>query len=275
MTILDGKKISEAILADLKKEIGEKKLSPGLGVVLVGEDEPSKIYVGLKEKKAQEAGINFKLVKLGKKASVEEVIGAIKKLNEDGTVNGIIIQLPLPYHLKTGEIVNRIDPQKDADGFHPENLKMLFSGRGNIQPVFPTAIFELILAADQNLNGKQAVIVANSKEFGEVMQEIFRQHSISSEYVMYEDFRNSLDKIKKADIVISACGKPGTIKADSIKDGAIVIDGGITKVGKKVLGDVAREGLENKNIFLSPVPGGVGPVTVACLLRNVVKAAKL
>jgi len=274
MKILDGKKIAEVILDDLKTKIVQENLHPGLGVVLVGSDEASQIYVNLKGRAAERVGINFRKIEMGEEASEEDVLDAIYKLNNDPEINGIIVQLPLPEHLDKLKIIQAIDPEKDVDGFHPENIKLFFEETPRFLPVFPEAILELIKSSGEILENKNAVIACNSQEFGRTMQVALSKENIFSEYLFREDIQDNLDKIKNADIIITACGEPDLIQGGMLKDGVIVIDGGITRVGDKVVGDVNPESVEYLDGYLSPVPSGVGPVTIACLLNNVYLASK-
>ncbi len=279
MEILDGNKIGRAILQNLKEKIAKEETKPGLGVVLIGDDKASKIYVGLKEKTAKEIGMEFRKIELPEKSEEDKILEKIKELNEDENIHGIIVQLPLPEHLDANKIIGAIDPQKDVDGFHKENVKLFLEGQERVVPVFPGAIMKLIESAQggqgkNSLNGLYSVVVANSKEFGEMMKIFLERNGAEAEYVLQKDLKNNLEKIKKADIVVSACGVPGLITGEMLKNGAVVIDGGISKVGQKTLGDVDFESVKNLSGFLSPVPGGVGPVTVACLLKNTYEAMK-
>jgi len=213
----------------------------------------------------------YKFLPLEKEAAI---LSAIELLNQDEEINGIIVQLPLPDGFDTQKIISAIDPQKDVDGFHPSNVKEFISGDGKIIPVFPQAISLLIKSSGEKLDGKKAAIVANSDEFGRIMQAMLGRENIASQYILAKNISSNLGNIKAADIVVSAVGSPGLLKGEMFKDGAIVIDGGIEKIGKKVVGDVDFASLEDKNGFLTPVPGGVGPVTIACLLENVYLAFK-
>lgn len=269
MKILEGKKIAEKMIKNLGKKIQAEKLRPGLAVMMAGENEASEIYVRNKKVAAQKAGIAFFDFRFPAAVSEGGIIKKIEYLNEDRKISGIIVQLPLPKGLATPKIISAIDPEKDADGFHPENIKLVHLGKNKIQPAFPGAILRLIKSTKIPLSGKRAVIIANSKEFGEMMAAVLKNQKIGAAYVLRKEIENNLGKIKKADIVISACGRPGLIDETMIKKGAIVIDGGVAKKGKKVLGDVDFESVAKKAGFISPVPGGVGPVTIACLLENV------
>jgi len=274
MKILNGNKIGQAILRDLKRKIAQEKTKPGLGVVLIGNDKASQIYVSLKEKACLEIGIVFRMIKLNAKVKEKEILGEIRKLNNDKDIHGIIVQLPLPDRLNTNKIISIIDPKKDVDGFHKENVKLFLEGEERFVPVFPGAIMKLIEESGRNLRNARTLVAANSKEFGEMMKMFLERKGADAEYVLQKDFKKNLEKIKNADIVVSACGVPEMITGEMLKNGAVMIDGGISKKGKKTLGDVDFNSTKKLSGFLSPVPGGVGPVTVACLLKNTYEAMK-
>ncbi len=274
MNILQGKQVSELILERLKKAISKEKLSPAIAVILVGEDSASEIYVNLKEKEAKRIGIKFHLFKFSSEVSESKVIEKIKILNADNEINGIIVQVPLPKKFNTQKIINEIDVKKDVDGFHPKSIKKFQDGTHLFWPVFPKAIFELIESSNSNLFGKNAVVIVNSEKFGEVMVTALKKKSIKSEYILSNTVNDNIEKIRNSDIIITAIGRPMTISEDMIKEGVIIIDGGITKVQNKVLGDVNFKSMRFKKGFISPVPGGVGPVTIACLLENVYIACR-
>jgi methylenetetrahydrofolate dehydrogenase (NADP+)/methenyltetrahydrofolate cyclohydrolase len=265
MQLLEGKKIADEILRDIKEKIKLQRLKPGLAVVLIGQNEASEIYVALKQKAAEAIGINFFLYRFSEEAEGNKIIEKIQELNRDKNISGIIVQLPLPKKLSTQKIMDAIAPEKDADGF---------SEQSKVSPVFPNAILQLIKSSGQDLLGKNAVVIANSKEFGETMNKVLENEKIKSRYILAKNIKNSLALIKNADIVITAVGKPKLISGNMIKEGAIIIDGGISKIGEKVMGDVDFESVKNIAGYLSPVPGGVGPMTIACLLENVYKLSK-
>ncbi len=268
MKLLEGKKISEKILANLKKKISIKKTKPELAVILVGEDRASETYVFLKEKAAKKIGMVFHKFKFKKDASEKEIIEKIKELNVDKKINGIIVQLPLPKKFHTQKIINLISLQKDVDGFSSQN------NFKSLQPVFPKAIIKTLESSKANLKNKKTVIIANSKIFGETMQEALKIKKIESGYILSKDLKQKINKIQKADIVISAVGKINFIKGNMVKEGVIIVDGGISKKKGKNFGDVDFNDVSQKASFISPVPGGVGPVTIACLLENVYLASQ-
>lgn len=263
MHLLYGKPVAEKILTHLKDEIFLQCEKPGLAVVLVGNNQASKIYVSLKEKTAKEVGINFFRFDLDEKTPEQEILTLIEKLNNDNKVNGIIVQLPLPAELDTQKIISSIDPKKDADGFS-----------GELIPVFPHAILRLMESSEQILDGKKAVVIANSELFGSAMVTMLCEKNILAEYLLAGDISSNLGKIKSADIVVSAVGSPGLLRPEMFADGAIIIDGGIEKVGERVVGDVLIASDKAFKGYIAPVPGGVGPVTIACLLENVYLAFK-
>jgi methylenetetrahydrofolate dehydrogenase (NADP+) / methenyltetrahydrofolate cyclohydrolase len=274
MKLLYGKPIADEILGRLKSDISKSAKKPGLAVILIGSNEASKIYVALKEKAASQIGINFFHYDLPENISENEVVNLIKKLNADEKIHGMIVQLPLPDGFNTEKIISAINPQKDVDGFHAQNIKAFVDGGGKIFPVFPRAILRLIESSREDLGNKKAVVIANSDEFGKVMMAALEQKNVSAEYFLAKDISLNLGKIREANIVVSAVGSPGLLNGQMLKEGAIVVDGGIEKVDGKVMGDVDFASIKEKNGFLSPVPGGVGPVTIACLLENTYLAFK-
>ena len=268
MKLIYGKPIADEILSRLQSDIFKSAKKPGLAVILAGNNEASKIYVALKEKAAAEIGMNFFLHRVAENVLEKEVTELIEKLNRDDSVHGIIVQLPLPAAFDTEKIISSIDPEKDADGFHMQNIADFMSGNGKIFPVFPQAILCLAESSGEELKNKKAIVIANSDEFGKVMVSALEQKSISAEYIISGEIQRNLGKIEAADIVVSAVGSPGLIKGEMLKEGAIIIDGGISKINSKVVGDVDFASTKEKNGYLSPVPGGVGPLTIACLLEN-------
>lgn len=264
MQKIDGKIVADKILAEIKGNISNSSPIPGLAVVLVGDDEASRIYVGLKEKAAKEVGINFEKFLFSEGDEEADIIGKIEELNKDTKVDGIIVQLPLPKKFDTDRIINTISPEKDADGFRENSL--------NENPVFPSAILKMIKSASGDLKNKKAVVVANSEKFGEMMSKILSRDGIESDYVFCSEI--GAQDISVYDIIITACGVPHLIKNNMVKNGAIIIDGGIKKEGKSVLGDVDMDSFIKTDCYVSPVPGGVGPVTVACLLESVYLLSK-
>jgi len=268
MKLLYGKLVAQILLSRLKNDILMLDKKPGLAVVLVGNDSASKLYVDLKEKKAEEIGINFSRYDFPENVSQDEILSQIEKLNADEKINGIIVQLPLPKNFDTQKIISSIDPKKDVDGFHPENTQLFLKGEAGMSPVFPRAIAQLIKSVGENLNGKTGIVIANSDEFGQIMSTMLSRENVIAQYVLTENIPSKLGEIKVSDIVVSAVGSPGLLGGQMFKDGSIIIDGGIEKVGDSVLGDVDFASTEALSGWITPVPGGVGPLTIACLLEN-------
>jgi methylenetetrahydrofolate dehydrogenase (NADP+)/methenyltetrahydrofolate cyclohydrolase len=278
MKIIDGKKIAAEKLLALKEEIADLDIEPALAVILVGDDPASHVYVKLKAKAAKEIGIELRTYYLDADASADIVMQSIDFLNYDTQTHGIIVQLPLPDHLDAHEIVSAIDPAKDVDGFHPVNQSIFLAEQEGIYPVFPGAIMTLIASCGEDLHDKNAVVLGKSDVFDRVMTHALLREGCVVDFICCtgkEKFSvKEKTMIGNADIVVTAIGRPESVSCDLIADGAIVIDGGINEVGKKIVGDVARSSCEYRDITLAPVPGGVGPVTIACLLENVTNMAK-
>lgn len=268
MKLLYGAPIAKKILTALKADILSEVEKPGLAVVLIGKNKASEIYVGLKEKKAKEIGMNFSLFNFTENATEAEILQCLESLNKDKKINGIIVQLPLPAGFDTEKIISALDPRKDVDGFHRENAEKFLQGESEIFPVFPHAIVKLLESAGENLEGKKAVVLGNSQEFGRLMQLALEQKGLLAEFVLASQLSSKLGKINEADVVVSAVGFPGLLSGQMLKDGTIIIDGGIEKVGDQVFGDVDFGSTKDLDGFITPVPGGVGPVTIACLLEN-------
>lgn len=274
MALLFGKPIADRILSQTRERIVQTGVVPGLAVVLVGDDMESQKYVGLKEARAQEIGIRFEKILFPKTVACDELFNAIYGLNKRKDVHGIIVQLPLPDGFPTDEIIARIDPKKDTDGFHGVTLERFLAGDATACPVFPRAIVEMIRETGEVFHGEQAVAVVNSDLMGTVMVHALSLENLESEYVLGTETHEVIaEKTKKARVVVTACGRPDLLSAAMLSPDAIVIDGGNVHVDGKVRGDVDREAVEHSVAFLSPVPGGVGPVTVATLLARVTDAA--
>lgn len=267
MKLLYGKPIADDILNRLKNDISLRDEKPGLAVILIGNDQASHLYVSLKEKTAREIGMNFFRFDLTENVSENEILDLIQKLNADEKVYGIIVQLPLPSGFDSGKIISKINPKKDVDGFFAKNEK-------DLQPVFSRAIMLLAESSGENSKGKKAIVIANSDDFGKIMTAALEQKNVLAAYFLAKDISENISKIREADIVVSAVGSHGLINGQMLKEGAIVIDGGIEKVDGKVMGDVDFVSTKDKKGFISPVPGGVGPLTIACLLENVYIAFK-
>ena len=240
---------------------------PGLGVVLVGDDPASRLYVGIKERRAEQLGFVFRKESMSSIATEDDIIAVIDNMNADPSIHGIIVQLPLPAGLDTDRIIAAIAPGKDADGFHPETVRTFLAGDRDAIPVFPSAIMELAKSAGVNLSGKKGVVVANSELFGNIMQKAFEHEGMVPTVIPASEADSRIDELSASDLVVTAVGRPELFSRSIFKPGAIIIDGGISESDGRVRGDVGSEG-DDAGIFLTPVPGGVGPVTVACLLRR-------
>lgn len=272
--MIDGKKLAENIQAEIHKEIFQKGIKPSLAVVLVGDDPASKIYVNLKKKACQKVGINFHEYLLDKNASEKEVLDVVDFLNKDEQVDAILIQLPLPKHLDTDKIIHAMDPRKDVDGFHPTSIKKFLEGQSGFVPGLALGIFKLIQSTGEELKNKKSTIVAKSNILYQPLAKLLNDQGVETSIVHPED-KNLKDKCLEADILIVACGKAFFIKQDMVKDDAIVIDVGTNKIDNEyVVGDVDYTPVFQKVKFITPVPGGVGPMTVAMLLYNTLQLAE-
>ena len=275
--IIDGKKEAEIIRNERKKEISSIKSkinkTPSLSVILIGEYAPSKIYVKNKEKSALEVGINSEIIKYPKSVSEKEILIKIDKLNKDKKISGILVQLPLPDHINKEKIINAINPSKDVDGFNPVNVGNLSSGYKSIVPCTPLGCLLLIKKVEKNLSGKHAVIIGRSNLNGKPMAQLLLKEDCTVTLV-HSKTKNLQNECIKADILVVAVGVPNLVKKNWVKDDAIVIDVGINKVGEKLVGDVKFDELKNKIKAITPVPGGVGPMTIACLLKNTLECFK-
>lgn len=262
--LLNGKKIAKENKERLKKKIKKLKNKPGLATILIGKNSSSLIYVRLKEKMAKEIGINFKKILLSGKTAQKEIINLIERLNKNKKINGIIVQLPLPKKFNTNKIIQKISPNKDVDGFHP---KTKF-----VSPAHQ-AILRLLKQTKISLRNKKAAIFVKNKAFAQPLKNLLEKRGIKTEIVYFKE-KNYIKKIKKADILIVALGKPKFVKPKMIKKNSIVIDVGYSRIKGKPIGDVDKK-CYKKAKFISPVPGGVGPLTVVYLMKNVIRASKL
>ena len=275
--IIDGKKEAAILRDKIKKEIESIKLKtnkvPGLTVILIGDFAPSQIYVRNKEKNSQEVGINSEVVKYPKDVTEQEVLKKIELLNNDQKVSGILVQLPLPTQICKEKIINAIDPKKDVDGFHPKNVGNLSSGYKAIVPCTPLGCLLLLKKIEPSLSGKHAVIIGRSNLNGKPMAQLLLKEDCTVT-IVHSKTKGLKKECLKADILIAAVGVANLIKGDWIKKDSIVIDVGINKVGDKIVGDVEFNTVKNKAKAITPVPGGVGPMTIACLLRNTLECFK-
>ena len=275
--IIDGKKIADTLRLKLKKEIMEIKSSfksvPGLTVILIGEDPASKIYVRNKEKFSKEIGINSEVIKYPENIEEKEVLSKIIELNKNRKVSGILVQLPLPKHINKQKVIETILPEKDVDGFHPINVGNLSSGYDSKIPCTPLGCLILLKEVEKNLSGKHAVVIGRSNLNGKPMAQLLLKENCTVT-ITHSKTKDLKSQCNKADIIIAAVGKPKFVKGDWVKKNAIVIDVGINKTSNGIVGDVDFNEVSKVARAITPVPGGVGPMTIACLLRNTVECFK-
>lgn len=275
MEIIDGKKLAKQIRENLKiecEELKEKGINPKLAVIMVGDDKASKIYVKNKSKACNEIGIQYEEYLLDKNINQNELIELIEKLNNDKTVHGILLQSPVPDGLDINEAFRKISPEKDVDGFNPTNVGKLALNQDTFVSCTPYGIMRMFEAYNIDLEGKKVVIIGRSNIVGKpLMQCCLNKNATVT--ICHSKTKNVKEHVKDADVVISAIGKPEYVTADMVKDGAIVIDVGINRTEDgKIVGDVDFENVSKKASYITPVPGGVGPMTIAMLMNNVIKA---
>jgi methylenetetrahydrofolate dehydrogenase (NADP+) / methenyltetrahydrofolate cyclohydrolase len=276
--ILDGKAVAQAVRDQLKGEVADltKRLGrpPGLAVLLVGDDPASAIYVRNKEKAAVEIGMSSEIVRLPKTATQAQVLAAVDGLNEDPLIDGFIVQMPLPKGIDDQTVLLRIEPAKDADGLHPTSLGKLASGIAGPRSCTPSGAMRLIDESGVDLNGARAVVIGRSEIVGKPMALMLLERN-ATVTICHSRTRDLAGEVRRANVVVAAVGKAGIVKGDWIGEGAVVIDVGINRVDTKVVGDVDFEGAKERAAFITPVPGGVGPMTVAMLLKNTCDLARL
>ena len=277
MILIDGKKAAAELRDELKKEVSSLKDKynkvPGLTVILIGDLTPSQIYVRNKEKSANEVGLKSEVIKYPDSVEEKTVLDKIQELNEDETVSGILVQLPLPKHIDKQKVIETIDPSKDVDGFHPMNVGNLSSGYESSVPCTPLGCYLLIKKIEPNLNGKKAVIVGRSNLNGKPMTQLLLKENCTVT-ITHSKTKNLKEECLEADIIVAAVGTPELIKGDWVREGTIVIDVGINKIEKGIVGDVNFDEVSKVAKALTPVPGGVGPMTIACLLKNTIDCFK-
>ena len=277
MTILDGKKLSQKIKSQVKKEVEELKkegIVPGLAVILVGNDPASRVYVRMKKEACQNVGIYSVVHEFPENISEKELLSTIDMINENPNIHGLLIQLPLPKHIDTTKILERVSPAKDVDGFHPYNMGRLVEGLDTFAPCTPLGVMELFKEYNIELYGKDVCIVGASNIVGKPMWALL-VNEMATVDICHIATRDLASHTKRADIVIVGVGKPNLITADMVKEGVIVVDIGINRLEDgRLVGDVDFENVSKKASYITPVPGGVGPMTIAMLLKNTLKAAK-
>ena len=275
--IIDGKAIAAKIRTEIAAAVRELKqtgVTPGLAVVLVGDDPSSRVYVNMKEKACHEAGIFSDEYKLPADTSEAELLALVNRLNNDPKIHGILVQLPLPPQIDTDTVLEAISPSKDADGFHPYNIGRLSIGKPLFQPCTPYGVMVMLKEEGVDLKGKEVVVIGRSNIVGKpVAMMCLAQHATVT--VCHSRTRDLPDVVRRADVVIAAVGRPEMVKGDWIKEGAVVIDVGVNRVGeKKLVGDVDFAAAGKRAAAITPVPGGVGPMTITMLLHNTLESAK-
>lgn len=278
MAIIDGKAVSLQVKQQVKQECDKLKtkgVTPGLAVIIVGDDPASQVYVRNKEKACEECGFYSVKYALDADTTQSELNSLIDKLNKDEKINGILCQLPLPKHLDDKEVINRIDPIKDVDAFHPVNVGAIMIGDYNFLPCTPAGVMELIHSTGVDVTGKKAVVIGRSNIVGKPMAMLLLHENATVE-ITHSKTLDLKSITKEADILVAAIGRAKFVTADMVKNGAIVIDVGMNRdENGKLCGDVDFENVKDKCSFITPVPGGVGPMTISMLMRNTLTAAKL
>lgn len=276
MELLDGKKLSAKIKESLKKEVAEfienGGPTPGLAVILVGNDPASHAYVSMKAKACKEVGIYSVTHEMPDTVSEADILSTIKMINENPKIHGLLVQLPLPKHVDSTKILETIAPSKDVDGFHPFNLGRLVAGLDGFVPCTPLGVMRLLEEYDIEVRGKDCVVVGASNIVGKPMASLLLNAGATVD-ICHIFTRDLAEHTRRADMIFVGVGKPNLITADMVKEGAVIVDIGINKVGDKLVGDVADD-VAAKCSYITPVPGGVGPMTIAMLLSNTLKAAK-
>ena len=274
--LIDGKVISAAVKERVKNEVSELKakgITVGLAVIIVGEDPASKVYVSNKKKACEALGIISREYALPETTTEEELLNLITELNSDPEINGILCQLPLPRHLDEKLIINSIDPEKDVDAFHPVNVGKIMIGDYYFLPCTPAGVMEMLKFEGIEVEGKNCVVIGRSNIVGKPMNMLLL-HKNGTVTICHSKTKNLAEICRNADILVAAVGRPNFVTADMVKDGAVVIDVGINRVDGKLCGDVDFENVKDKASAITPVPGGVGPMTIAMLMQNTLTAAK-
>ena len=277
MILIDGKKAAAELREELKQEVAELKTKynkvPGLTVILIGDMAPSQIYVRNKEKSANEVGLKYEVIRYPDSVEEKTVLEKIEELNNDETVSGILVQLPLPKHIDKQKVIETITPSKDVDGFHPMNVGNLSSGYESSVPCTPLGCYLMIKKIEPNLSGKKAVVVGRSNLNGKPMTQLLLKENCTVT-ITHSRTKDLKAECLEADIIVAAVGIPELVRGDWVKKDAIVIDVGINKTENGIVGDVAFDEVSKVAKALTPVPGGVGPMTIACLLKNTVECFK-
>lgn len=275
MTLIDGKAVSAAVKGRIRKEIEEEKLKIGLAVVIVGNDQASRVYVNNKKKACELCGIKSYEYALPEETTEYQLLKLIDDLNNDSSVNGILVQLPLPKHINEKEVIGYISPEKDVDAFNAVNVGKIMIGDYSFLPCTPAGVMELIHSTGTEISGKECVVIGRSNIVGKPMAMLLL-HENATVTICHSKTANLKEVCGRADILVSAVGKAGFVTADMVKEGAVVIDVGMNRNAEgKLCGDVDFENVKDKCSFITPVPGGVGPMTIAMLMENTLRAKKL
>ncbi len=275
--IIDGKAIASEIREDIKREVDavkkEKGIIPGLAVVLVGEDPASQTYVRNKEKACQKVGMYSEVYRLPAETTQEKVLAVVDELNQNPKIHGILVQLPLPDHIDEKAVINAINPDKDVDGFHPVNVGKLYIGDPGFVPCTPNGVIELLERSGVAIKGKEAVVVGRSNIVGKpVAQLLLARHATVT--ICHSRTSDLASHTRRAEILVVATGRAKMITGDMVKEGAVVIDVGVNRVDGKLVGDVDFDAASQRASAITPVPGGVGPMTITMLLKNTLQAAQ-
>lgn len=279
MQIIDGKKVSAQVKQEVKNETEllkkEYSITPGLAVVIVGDDPASRVYVNNKKKACELVGFHSEEYALSAETTQEELLSLVKELNEKKDINGILVQLPLPKHLDDKAVIEAINPLKDVDAFHAVNVGKIMLGEYDFLPCTPAGVMEMLHYYNIEVSGKNCVVIGRSNIVGKPMAMLLL-HENGTVTICHSRTKNLAEICSKADILVAAVGRPKFVTADMVKEGAVVIDVGMDRdVNGKLCGDVDFENVKDKCSYITPVPGGVGPMTIATLMKNTVKAAKI
>lgn len=273
--IIDGKAVSAKVKEEIRAEVERDNLSVGLAVVIVGNNQASRVYVNNKKKACEVCGIKSFEYALPEETTEEQLLGLIDTLNADKNVNGILVQLPLPKHLNEEKVIERINPDKDVDAFNAANVGKIMIGNYAFLPCTPAGVMELIHSTGTEISGKECVVIGRSNIVGKPMAMLLL-HENATVTICHSRTKNLAEVCARADILVSAVGKADFVTADMVKDGAVVIDVGMNRNAEnKLCGDVKYDEVEKKASFITPVPGGVGPMTIAMLMKNTIKAKRL
>lgn len=272
--IIDGKAVAASVKAEIKKEIEEQALEVGLAVVIVGNDQASRVYVNNKKKACEECGITSYEFALPEETTQDKLLTLVTKLNNDDKINGILVQHPMPSHINEKIIYDNISPLKDVDAFHPTNVGKIMIGDYNFLPCTPAGVMELIKSTGTDISGKECVVIGRSNIVGKPMAMLLL-HKNATVTICHSRTKDLPEVCRRADILVSAVGIAGFVTADMVKDGAVVIDVGMNRNEEnKLCGDVVFKDVESKASYITPVPGGVGPMTIAMLMKNTLTAKK-